>query len=276
MGLGASATHPRLYTSTIARRSTPAPSRAEIQGYPTDYLRLSPGRGGRRSRSSPQDRSISTATISVAVLLIHPSSAVRQTGAAPTASSRRDRRPGGSRCTRARRRPRRAGTSGRSRRAARRSRRARIRSAIIAWTRGYSLSSAPPRKTPRSALFFAHRSLASTLEPARPATPNADERPAVGERADAVDQVLAADRVEDHVSAAPVGQLARPLDEVLAGVVDPVVETELLQAFELLVARRGRDHGRAGLLGELDRGHPDASGSGVDQGRLPGLRGCRR
>jgi len=44
-------------------------------------------------------------------------------------------------------------------------------SAIIAWTRGYSVSSAPPRKTPRSALFCAHRSLASTLEPARPATP---------------------------------------------------------------------------------------------------------
>src|SRR5205807_8220826 len=38
---------------------------------------------------------------------------------------------------------------------------------------------------------------------------HADERPAVGERADAVDQVLAANRVEDHVDTATVGQLAR-------------------------------------------------------------------
>ena len=73
------------------------------------------------------------------------------------------------------------------------------------------------------------------------------------------------------VGAAPVGQLARPLDEALAGVVDPVVEPELLQAFELLVAGRGRDHGRAGLLRQLDRGHPDATRAGVDQGGLAGL-----
>ena len=47
-----------------------------------------------------------------------------------------------------------------------------------------------------------------------------------------------------------------------------MVEPELPQAFELLVAGRGRDHRRAGLLGELDRGHADASSSGVDQDRL--------
>jgi hypothetical protein len=96
-------------------------------------------------------------------------------------------------------------------------------------------------------------------------------RPAVGERPDAVDQVLAADRVEDDVGAAAVGQLARALDEVLGGVVDPAVETELLEALELLVAGRGRDHGGTGLLGELDRGHPDAAPARVNQGRLPGL-----
>ncbi len=51
-----------------------------------------------------------------------------------------------------------------------------------------------------------------------------------------------------------------------------MVEPELLQALELLVAGRGCDHGRAGLLGELDRRHADAPGPGVDQGRLPGLQ----
>ena len=50
-----------------------------------------------------------------------------------------------------------------------------------------------------------------------------------------------------------------------------MVEPERLQAVELLVAGRGGEHGRAGLLGELDRGHPDASRPRVDQRRLPGL-----
>lgn len=45
--------------------------------------------------------------------------------------------------------------------------------------------------------------------------PDADERATVGKRTDAVDQVLAADRIEDHVCAAPVGQFARSFDEVL-------------------------------------------------------------
>ena len=83
-----------------------------------------------------------------------------------------------------------------------------IRSPIIAWIRGYSDSSAPPRKTPRSVLFFAHSDCASIAEPARAGDADADERAAVGERADAVDEVLAADRVEHDVDAAAVGQLA--------------------------------------------------------------------
>ena len=49
--------------------------------------------------------------------------------------------------------------------------------AIIAWTRGYSAISAPPRKTPRSVLFCAHRSRASTLDPERPATPTLTSTP---------------------------------------------------------------------------------------------------
>ena len=112
---------------------------------------------------------------------------------------------------------------------------------------------------------------ASTLGAGAARHPHADQCPAVGERADAVLQRLAADRIEDHVRAAPVGQLARPFDEVLGRVVDPVVEPELLEPLELLVAGRGCDHGGARLLGELDRRHPDASGARLDQDRLAGL-----
>ena len=46
--------------------------------------------------------------------------------------------------------------------------------------------------------------------------PDADQRPPVGERLDAVDEVLAADRVQDDVDAAAVGQLADLLDEALS------------------------------------------------------------
>ena len=37
---------------------------------------------------------------------------------------------------------------------------------------------------------------------------------------------------------------------------------------EPLVARRGRDHRRAGALRELDRGEADAAGAGLDEHRL--------
>ena len=50
-----------------------------------------------------------------------------------------------------------------------------------------------------------------------------------------------------------------------------MVETEVLQTFELLVAGGGREHGRASLLGELDRGHADASRPGVNQSGVPRL-----
>jgi hypothetical protein len=49
------------------------------------------------------------------------------------------------------------------------------------------------------------------------------------------------------------------VDEVRAGVVDPVFETQLPHAVQLLVARCGRDHGRAGPFGQLDRGFPTPS-----------------
>jgi hypothetical protein len=57
---------------------------------------------------------------------------------------------------------------------------------------------------------------------------------------------------------------------------DPVVEPEGLQPFELVVAGRGRDDGRAGLLGELDRRHANALGTGMDQHCLASGQVARR
>ena len=54
-------------------------------------------------------------------------------------------------------------------------------------------------------------------------------------------------------------------------VVDAVIEAELLQPLEPVVARRGRDHGRAGALRELDRGDADAARAGLDEHGLAGL-----
>ena len=47
-----------------------------------------------------------------------------------------------------------------------------------------------------------------------------------------------------------------------------MVESERLQPLQLLIARGCRDHGRARALGELDRCHSDAAGSGVNQNSL--------
>jgi hypothetical protein len=95
--------------------------------------------------------------------------------------------------------------------------------------------------------------------------PDADERPAVREHADAVDEVLAADRVDDD--AARAGQLAGAFHEAVGRIVDPWSSPSAasrpsfssLEAIEITVAP---------AIGDLNRGHPDAAGSGVDQNRL--------
>ena len=54
-------------------------------------------------------------------------------------------------------------------------------------------------------------------------------------------------------------------------VVDAVVEPEVDQPVESLVARRGGQHRGPGPLGQLDGGDPDAAGTGVDERGLAGL-----
>jgi hypothetical protein len=77
--------------------------------------------------------------------------------------------------------------------------------------------------------------------------------------------VWPADRVDDHIGAVPAGELAHRGDEIAAAIVDAVIETERLQALQLLVARCGCEHRCAGTLRQLDRGDADAAGAGVDQ-----------
>ena len=87
------------------------------------------------------------------------------------------------------------------------------------------------------------------------------------QRIDAIEDI-AADRVVDHIRAAPVGQRLDPLAKVFRAVVDQVVGTVLLRVRELLVAACGRDHGCAQALADLHRREPDTAGGAQHQQRL--------
>src|SRR5690606_22450774 len=91
-----------------------------------------------------------------------------------------------------------------------------------------------------------------------------DEAAVRGERAQVAVEVLGADDVEHHVDAALAGGLARPLDEVLAAVVD-AVGAERLAAGDARGAARGGEHDRAGGAQQLDRGRADAAGAAVHE-----------
>jgi hypothetical protein len=65
------------------------------------------------------------------------------------------------------------------------------------------------------------------------------------------------------------GEIASRGHEVRLGVIDAVVEPELLEARELLVAGSRREDGGSGLLGELDGGHPHTARAGVHEYALP-------
>ena len=102
---------------------------------------------------------------------------------------------------------------------------------------------------------------------ARPRTRSCvtDRDVVVGERGEAPLQGRPAHRVHDHVDPAPVGPRPSFGDEVRVGIVDSLVETQLVEAFEFLVARGGGEHPSARTLRQLDGRDPDAAGPGVDQ-----------
>src|SRR5699024_9495756 len=87
-----------------------------------------------------------------------------------------------------------------------------------------------------------------------------------------------ADRLDDDVGAEAAGQLAHPLDGVLAARVDGVGGAELLRGLELpRVAVDGDDRRRAGDDGTGDGGVADApapdDGDGLAAGDLAGVDG---
>ena len=94
---------------------------------------------------------------------------------------------------------------------------------------------------------------------------------APGDAAHAVLENLAADGIEHHVGAAPVGDALDGVAERLAA-----VEHEMIGSFcfgdRELFFRRGRgNHGRAEQLSDLDRGKPNAAAGAVHQQHFAGL-----
>ena len=102
----------------------------------------------------------------------------------------------------------------------------------------------------------------SGIEP--PVKPTTTDAPAVGQRAQAVGEAVAADRVEHDVDARAAGQL---LGLVLPGAVGAhdLVGAGLARHALLLVARDDGDRARADALGDLDRRGADAAGRAVDE-----------
>ncbi len=85
-------------------------------------------------------------------------------------------------------------------------------------------------------------------------------------------KVLPPDGIDDEVDAAAVGEAPYLARHVCIRVVDAVVHPVVVQPVESVVARRGREHRRAGRLRELDRREADASGARLHQHRLARLQ----
>ncbi len=81
---------------------------------------------------------------------------------------------------------------------------------------------------------------------------------------------VATDAVERDVDATTIGLQQRDLCEVLLAVVDDARRTELPAERGLPLAARNRDHARASLHAELDRGRARAAGARVHEHRLAG------
>ncbi len=81
-----------------------------------------------------------------------------------------------------------------------------------------------------------------------------------------------ADRVENYVGAAPIGQILDRVSETAAGIVDCVVGTLCLYHRQLFI-RSGRcDHFRAQQAADMNGGEADTARRAVDQHNLAGLQ----
>ena len=112
-----------------------------------------------------------------------------------------------------------------------------------------------------------HLLLAQDVDPG-----HLDEAAAPGQAGQArVDETLAGQAVQDDVDARPVRRVEDLLPEGRRAAVEDMLDAQRPEVGPLARAR-GREHLRAGGLGELDRRQPHAACSGVNQDPLAGCQ----
>ncbi len=133
------------------------------------------------------------------------------------------------------------------------------------------LRTASPARTPSTLAPLIIRRLvfASPMPPVK----SDDQQPcAPVDAAHRVLEHLAADGIEHHVRALPVGDALDGVAERLAVVANEMIGAPSLRNRKLLVARRGGDHGSAQHLADFDGGQPDAAARAMHQQHLAGLK----
>src|SRR5216683_3273881 len=95
---------------------------------------------------------------------------------------------------------------------------------------------------------------------------------APGDAAHAVLEYLAADRIEHHIGAAPIGDALDGVAERFASVEHQMIGAPPLRHREFVLAGGHRDHGRAEHLAHLDRGKANAAAGAVHQQHFTRLK----
>ena len=102
-----------------------------------------------------------------------------------------------------------------------------------------------------------------------------DHQPAaMRQKFDFLRQIVAADDVDHHIDAAPVGGSAADLGKIGILVIDRVMRAEGSHRSAFLVISGGGEHGRAMRPRDLDGGAANAAGAALYQDRLAGLQGA--
>ena len=101
----------------------------------------------------------------------------------------------------------------------------------------------------------------------RPALPTLIARPRIARQSRLPARIRPP--TESTTRSTPAARRTRHLiDPVGLGVVDAFVHAVVVESRQPAFARRGREHGRAGALGELDRCEPDAARARLDEHRF--------
>ncbi len=84
------------------------------------------------------------------------------------------------------------------------------------------------------------------------------------------------ERVQDGVDAAAVGEGHDGIREIGAAGIDDVIDAERLEEGAFGGGAGGGDDGESEVAGDLDGGHADAAGAGLDEDGFAGRGGGRR